>query len=161
MDGFSFCISSARWCFAIQLTLLTLSLLYSPLVYFEHIHPDWLSLFSLHSKLILTWSESRAWPSKCVINTTGLLAISTTLHAVVATGYGYLFGGTSQTEVLIAWGCALAPTPHPNQIKGNCSCATTFGWLERTQEEIYIYLLLVSGLVHEGDSGVRKSVLRY
>ena len=65
--------------------------------------------------LILTWRGTKTWSSKPLINTGGVLSMSMPLHAGLVTGNGYDFGCTPGAEFLIAWGCALAPTPHPNK----------------------------------------------
>ncbi len=68
-------------------------------------------------EIILTWYGSGTWSLQSVIIEAELLSLSTTLHAVVVMRYCYDFDCTQDTEFLIAWICALAPNPHPIQLK--------------------------------------------
>ena len=74
-----------------------------------------------HTIFILTWRGTETWSPKPMITEVGVLFLSKPLHAGFVTGYGYDFGCTPDAEFLIAWGCALAPTPHPNQLNKSTS----------------------------------------
>ena len=66
--------------------------------------------------VILTWRGTETWSPKLVIIEARVLVTSMPLHAGFVTDYGYDFGCTPGAEFLIAWGCALAPALHPNEL---------------------------------------------
>ena len=66
--------------------------------------------------VILTWRGTETWSPKLVIIEARVLVTSMPLHAGFVTDYGYDFGCTPGAEFLIAWGCALAPALHPNEV---------------------------------------------